>query len=46
MVMRPGQRFGSFEILEHLGSGSFGHVYKVNDPGMSAVWCMVPMRGP
>jgi serine/threonine protein kinase len=33
--MQPGQRYGAFEILEHLGSGSFGHVYKVNDPRFS-----------
>jgi len=30
--MKPGQRYGAFEILEHIGSGSFGHVYKVVDP--------------
>lgn len=29
--MKPGQRYGAFEILEHIGSGSFGHVYRVHD---------------
>ena len=33
--MQPGQRFGAFEIIEHIGSGSFGHVYKVIDPRFS-----------
>ncbi len=30
--MKPGQRYGAFEVLEHIGSGSFGHVYKVDHP--------------
>ena len=30
--MKPGQRYGAFQIIEHLGSGSFGHVYRVKDP--------------
>ncbi len=33
--MQPGQRYGAFEILDHIGSGSFGHVYKVIDPRFS-----------
>ncbi|MCX4241529.1 serine/threonine protein kinase [Paraliomyxa miuraensis] len=33
--MKPGQRYGAFEILEHIGSGSFGHVYKVMTPRSS-----------
>lgn len=32
MPLKPGQLYGRFQILEHIGSGSFGHVYKVADP--------------
>lgn len=30
--MKAGQRYGAFEIIEHIGSGSFGHVYSVRAP--------------
>lgn len=35
MVLKSGQRFGTFDILEHVGSGSFGHVYRIRDPRFS-----------
>jgi serine/threonine protein kinase len=30
--LKPGERYGQFEVLAHLGDGGFGRVYKVRDP--------------
>jgi len=32
VLLKPGQRYGAFEIIEHIGSGSFGNVYRIRSP--------------